>query len=39
MTSAEAKPDVAGPRDFKALEVPEALECLRFLGVRGLTQS
>ncbi len=36
-TSAEAKPDMSGARDFKILEVPEAAECLRFLGVRGLT--
>ena len=34
---AEAKRHLAGARDFKTLEVPEAWECLRLLGVRGLT--
>ncbi len=36
-TSAEAKLGASGARDFKMLEVPEAAECLRVLGVRGLT--
>ncbi len=37
LTSAEAKPGVSGAREFKTLEVPVAAECLRLLGVRGLT--
>ena len=37
LTSAEAKPNASGARDFKMLEVPEAAECLRLLSVRGLT--